>query len=164
MVSTKHFLTLYCKPSPHHHLTNFLFSQGLPVGAVKNALQRDGLDPGIMDLDPNKALASQQNQEELVDKGPPLKDDPKYQKYFRVSYSSQHLCSMHAYSKLMPINCPYQLQMLKMVRSKSLPSMGRILCSDTDLSLTYTGPSNGSSSKCDAARWYGSKYNGPRPK
>ena len=29
---------------------------GLPVGAVKNALERDGLDPTIMDLDPNAPL------------------------------------------------------------------------------------------------------------
>jgi hypothetical protein len=57
----------------------------LPLGAVKNALQRDGLDPKIMDLDPEKSLASQQNEEvDLVDKGPPLKDDPTYQKYFKV--------------------------------------------------------------------------------
>lgn len=59
----------------------------MPLGAVKNALQRDGLDASVMDLDPEKSIASQQKQEEeeLVDKGPPLKDDPKYQKYFKVS-------------------------------------------------------------------------------
>ena len=51
---------------------------GLPVGAVKNALQRDGLDPSIMDLDPNKSVGSQLGikEEELIDNGPPLKDDP----------------------------------------------------------------------------------------
>ena len=27
---------------------------GLPVGAVKNALQRDGQDPSVMDLDQNR--------------------------------------------------------------------------------------------------------------
>jgi hypothetical protein len=32
---------------------------GLPIGAVKNALTRDNKDPSIMDLDPNKSLASQ---------------------------------------------------------------------------------------------------------
>lgn len=63
--------------------------QGLPLGAVKNALQRDGLDPTIMDLDHDKSLASQQNEEEkLVDNGPKLKDDPKYQKYFKVCFPS----------------------------------------------------------------------------
>jgi hypothetical protein len=29
------------------------------MGAVKNAFQRDGLDPSIMDLDPEKSVASQ---------------------------------------------------------------------------------------------------------
>ena len=60
--------------------------KGLPVGAVKNAMQRDGLDPAIMDLNPEKSVASQQNkeEEELVDKGPPLKEDPRFQKYFKV--------------------------------------------------------------------------------
>ena len=32
---------------------------GLPMGAVKNALQRDGKDPSIMDLDPNKSMKGQ---------------------------------------------------------------------------------------------------------
>ena len=58
----------------------------MPLGAVKNSLQRDGLDPEIMDLNPEKSIASQQKEEEeLVDKGPPLKEDPEYQKYFKVS-------------------------------------------------------------------------------
>ena len=51
------------------------------MGAVKNAVQRDGLDPSIMDLDPEKSIASQLNkEEELVDNGPPLKEDPTYNK------------------------------------------------------------------------------------
>ena len=32
---------------------------GLPPGAVKNAVQRDGKDPSIMDLDPEKSIAFQ---------------------------------------------------------------------------------------------------------
>merc|ERR1712194_259264 len=56
---------------------------GLPLGAVKNAMQRDGLDPSIMDLDPEKTVASQLGDEE--DNGPPLKDDPLYSKYFKMS-------------------------------------------------------------------------------
>lgn len=32
---------------------------GIPVGAVKNALQRDGKDPSIIDLDPEKPVATQ---------------------------------------------------------------------------------------------------------
>ena len=53
------------------------------MGAVKNAMQRDGLDPTIMDLDPNKSVGSQMDVE-LVDNGPPLKEDEKYQKYFKM--------------------------------------------------------------------------------
>ena len=65
------------------------------MGAVKNAMTRDGLDPGIMDLDHDKSVASQMSVE-LVDKGPPLKEDEKYQKYFkmlkmvRVSFDNFH--------------------------------------------------------------------------
>ena len=59
---------------------------GLPMGAVKNALQRDGKDPSIMDLDPNKSVKSQlkKDEDEDEDDGPPLKDDPEYQKYFKM--------------------------------------------------------------------------------
>ena len=59
-------------------------SQGLPKGAVQNAMQRDELDPSIMDLDPTKSVASQMKKDEQVDDGPPLKDDPKYSKYFKM--------------------------------------------------------------------------------
>jgi hypothetical protein len=50
------------------------------MGAVKNALQRDGLDPSIMDLDPGRSVVSQLQaiEEKEVDKDPPLKDDPTY--------------------------------------------------------------------------------------
>jgi hypothetical protein len=56
--------------------------QGLPKGAVQNALQRDGLDPSIMDLDPDVSVRSQIGKEK--DNDPPLKDDPKYSKYFKM--------------------------------------------------------------------------------
>ncbi|KAL7542696.1 hypothetical protein ACHAXR_011993, partial [Thalassiosira sp. AJA248-18] len=62
-----------------------MLKMGLPMGAVKNAVERDGLDPSIMDLDPEKSIASQlDKEEEIVDKGPPLKDDPTYSKYFKM--------------------------------------------------------------------------------
>ena len=35
-----------------------MLKMGLPAGAVKNALVRDGKDPGIIDLDPNKSFAA----------------------------------------------------------------------------------------------------------
>jgi Subunit CCDC53 of WASH complex len=49
---------------------------GLPLGAIKNAMERDGMDPAIMDLDPEKSLRAQSNATD----GPPLKDDPEYTK------------------------------------------------------------------------------------
>jgi len=61
------------------------------MGAVQNAMQRDSLDPSIMDLDQNKSVASQLKKSK--DDGPPLKEDPKYQKYFKVS----SLFSMNIY-------------------------------------------------------------------
>ncbi len=64
-----------------------MLKMGLPVGAVKNALQRDGKDPSIMDLDPNKSLKSQTGSsetEEEKDTGPPLNEDPEYEKYFKM--------------------------------------------------------------------------------
>jgi hypothetical protein len=53
------------------------------MGAVQNAMQRDGLDPTIMDLDHNKSVASQRSKEK-EDGGPPLDQDPQFQKYFKV--------------------------------------------------------------------------------
>jgi hypothetical protein len=52
------------------------------MGAVQNALQRDGLDPSIMDLDPDISVKSQLDQ--VKDNDPPFKDDPKYSKYFKM--------------------------------------------------------------------------------
>jgi hypothetical protein len=57
---------------------------GLPVDAVKNALTRDGKDPTLMDLDPNKSLKSQRQKTQDVEAGPALKDDPEYAKYFKM--------------------------------------------------------------------------------
>ena len=50
-------------------------------------MERDGEDPAIMDLDHGRSLSSQLKKEEEddeVDDGPPLKDDPKYAKYFKM--------------------------------------------------------------------------------
>jgi cellulose biosynthesis protein BcsQ len=61
-----------------------MLKMGLPVGAVKNALTKDGKDPTIMDLDPNKSLKSQRQAATNGDDGPPLKEDPDYVKYFKM--------------------------------------------------------------------------------
>lgn len=47
------------KDDPEYTKYFKMLKMGLPIGAVKNALQRDGRDPLIMDLDPNKSLKSQ---------------------------------------------------------------------------------------------------------
>lgn len=59
-----------------------MLKMGLPMGAVKNAVQRDGKDPSMMDLDPNKSIKSQTcgGGGDDKDDGPPLKDDPEYEK------------------------------------------------------------------------------------
>jgi hypothetical protein len=54
------------------------------MGPVKNAMTRDGLDPAIMDLDHDKSVASQMKSDDDADDGPPLKEDEKYQKYFKM--------------------------------------------------------------------------------
>jgi hypothetical protein len=69
-----------------------MLKMGLPMGAVKNAVQRDGKDPSMMDLDPNRSIASQTsggggNVEEEKDTGVPLKDDPEYSKVRRYAFS-----------------------------------------------------------------------------
>jgi hypothetical protein len=54
---------------------------GLPDGAIRNAMAKDGLDPSLLDLDWNKSLASHQ---QAKNSGPPVKDDPEFTKYFRM--------------------------------------------------------------------------------
>eukprot|EP00980_Cylindrotheca_fusiformis_P027234 scaffold19459_cov135-Cylindrotheca_fusiformis.AAC.2 len=70
------------KDDPEYAKYFKMLKMGLPVDAVKNALTRDGKDPGIMDLDPNLSIKSQEGSSE--DTGVPLKDDPEYTKYFKM--------------------------------------------------------------------------------
>ncbi len=73
------------KDDPEYTKYFKMLKMGLPMGAVKNALQRDGKDPAIMDLDPNKSIKSQMKSgEKEEDTGPALKDDPEYTKYFKM--------------------------------------------------------------------------------
>jgi hypothetical protein len=74
---------------------------GLPKGAVQNALKKEGKDPNIVDMDPEKSYASQVKKDGAEkDDGPPLKDDPEYSKFFKVSvvqlslscHCSQFMC------------------------------------------------------------------------
>ena len=62
-----------------------MLAMKLPMGAVKNALVRDGKDPFVMDLDPNRSVASQLGSyQENNDTGTPLKDDAEFSKYFKM--------------------------------------------------------------------------------
>ena len=56
---------------------------GIPLPAVKQAMLKDELDPSILDGDFNKP-APRSETESLSEKGLPLKDDPKYSKYFKM--------------------------------------------------------------------------------
>jgi hypothetical protein len=73
------------KDDPEYSKYFKMLAMKLPMGAVKNALARDGKDPSIMDLDPNKSVKSQLgDQGEEKDTGIPLKDDPEFVKYFKM--------------------------------------------------------------------------------
>jgi hypothetical protein len=72
------------KDDPEYAKYFKMLTMGLPIGAVKNALGRDGKDPAIMNLDPNKSVKSQLGGGTEEDTGPPLKDDPEYVKYFKM--------------------------------------------------------------------------------
>lgn len=61
-----------------------MMKMGLPEGAIRNAMARDGLDASVLDLDPNKSLRSQIKSDEVKDDGIPIKDDPNFQKYFKM--------------------------------------------------------------------------------
>jgi hypothetical protein len=98
------------------------------MGAVQNAMQRDGLDPSVMSLDPEKTLASQlENNESSIDKGTPLKDDPTYSKYFK---------------------------MLKMVRASgfSINLIAHSVHFLSTLTIIFPGIADGGCPKCHAAR------------
>lgn len=68
------------KEDPEYEKYFKMLKMGLPMGAVKNAVQRDGKDPSMMDLDPNKSIKAQIGGGEQNDNGPPLKEDPEYEK------------------------------------------------------------------------------------
>ena len=92
---------------------------GIPLGAVRNALKKEGKDTNIVDMDPEKSYTSHikgKDGSDEKDNGPPLKDDPEYAKFFKVSVSGAcHVdlpllsCGLIQHSSLF-----FTLQMLKM--------------------------------------------------
>jgi len=57
---------------------------GIPIPAVKQALQKEGKDPSIIHMDPEKPYASQIKDKTPIKAEVPLKDDPEYSKFFKV--------------------------------------------------------------------------------
>ena len=79
------------KDNPDYRKYFKMLKLGMPRAQVLHAFQRDGKDPKILDLDPNKSLESQlsstgdDEQDEV-----PLKDDPEYMKYFKMLKLGMH--------------------------------------------------------------------------
>lgn len=63
---------LALKDDPKYERYFRMIKVGMPMEVVKHAMQKDGVDPSIMDGDHNKPA------------GLPLKEDPKYEKYFKM--------------------------------------------------------------------------------
>ena len=69
-----------------------MLKMGIPLPAVKQALMKEGKDPNIIDMDPDKPLA----------KAVPLKDDQEYSKFFKVSCASYTAVALdHRLTKFM---------------------------------------------------------------
>ena len=66
-----------------------MLKMGIPLGAVEQALQKEGKDRSIASMDPNKSYASQikekENESSSKADDVPLKDHPEYAKFFKVS-------------------------------------------------------------------------------
>ncbi len=62
---------------------------GIPPPAVKLKMQQDGVNPDVLDCDASKPLpkkyVSVEDQLEAYIDGPPVKEEPLYQKYFQVN-------------------------------------------------------------------------------
>jgi hypothetical protein len=63
-----------------------MLSMGLPAGAVKHKMQKDGKDPAVLDLDPNKPLPRKKKAKAAEPEEPqiPLKDMPQFAPYFKM--------------------------------------------------------------------------------
>jgi hypothetical protein len=61
---------------------------GIPPPAVKLKMQSEGVNPDVLDCDPTKPLPKRflppEDEMELYTDGPPLKEDPRFMKYFQV--------------------------------------------------------------------------------
>lgn len=69
---------IFLKDDPKFAKYFKMLKMGLPMDAVKNAMERDGMDPSVMDGDHSAPAAFPSK------RGIPLKDDPAYAKYFKM--------------------------------------------------------------------------------
>ena len=87
---------------------------GIPLGGVRQALQKEGKDPNIIDMDPEKSHLSQVKGKESVakiDAEPLLKDDPELGKFFKVSLGNEYKSSMmHLYQPFLFIRISIDAQ------------------------------------------------------
>ena len=83
---------IYCIFPDIEHLMLYMLKVGLPMGAVRNAMTRDKLDPTVLDLDPEKSLESQRQpvavpqlqEDPVVNDDAPIKDNPNLAKYHKM--------------------------------------------------------------------------------
>jgi hypothetical protein len=58
---------------------------GTPIGAVQNKMQAEGLDPSIIEQDPNTMVPEKDDEEHMtVEKMVKVSEHPKYEKYFKM--------------------------------------------------------------------------------
>jgi len=102
---------IYCIFPDIVHLMLYMLKVGLPMGAVRNAMTRDKLDPTVLDLDPEKSLESQRQpvdvpqlqEDPVVNEDAPIKDNPNLAKYhkmlkmvsLRATLTCMYLSPMH---------------------------------------------------------------------
>ena len=72
---------------------------GIAAGAVRHPLQKEGKDPNIVDMDPSKSYNSQVKDKSGGDTAVdvPLKDDPEFTKFFKVSFSSVRCLTLYSF-------------------------------------------------------------------
>ena len=63
-----------------------MLKMGIPTGAVQQALQKEGKDPHVINMDPEKSYSIQMKRQDNANKNVelPLKEDPLYSKFFKV--------------------------------------------------------------------------------
>ena len=85
------------RADPEYQKYMKMLKVGMPKEQVRVALERDGKDPNVADMDPEMSYISQVSREKDAnsDKGTPLKDDLEYAKFFKMLKVRPKLSSIH---------------------------------------------------------------------